>query len=206
MAKRKALLLFHDWKGAFEDMTGDECKQILLDMIEYSEREEIDEPKVENYTGTAKTAARFIFPQITRAKQIAKAGKNGGIASAASKQSKQQSSESQATVKQSSSESQATVKQTSSESQANVNNKTKQNKNKTKQNNLQLQQEAAREEKRIPIFSEIYSYFKNELCADDAQNEAAKFEAYNAKRGWDCLPEWKLNANLWMARATDHSG
>ena len=39
----------------------------------------------------------------------------------------------------------------------------------------------------------------------DALKEAEKFCAYNAKRGWDCLPDWKLAADLWVARLDDMS-
>ena len=42
-------------------------------------------------------------------------------------------------------------------------------------------------------------YFKDK-DVDGASNESAAFYAYNAKRGWDCLPDWKLAADLWVAR------
>lgn len=50
-----------------------------------------------------------------------------------------------------------------------------------------------------PKMSEVFMYFK-ERDVDGASNEAAAFYAYNAKRGWDCLPDWKLAADLWVAR------
>lgn len=50
-----------------------------------------------------------------------------------------------------------------------------------------------------PMMSEVFMYFK-EMDVDGASNEAAAFFAYNAKRGWDCLPGWKLAADLWVAR------
>ena len=50
-----------------------------------------------------------------------------------------------------------------------------------------------------PMMSEVFMYFK-EQDVDGASNEAAAFYAYNAKRGWDCLPDWKLAADLWVAR------
>lgn len=34
----------------------------------------------------------------------------------------------------------------------------------------------------------------------EAYTEASKFHAYNAMRGWDCLPEWQKAADLWLAR------
>ena len=38
------------------------------------------------------------------------------------------------------------------------------------------------------------------LGVDTAFNEAKVFIAYNAKRGWDCLPDWKKAVDLWCAR------
>ena len=53
-----------------------------------------------------------------------------------------------------------------------------------------------------PFLSEVYRYFR-ELLDDGAANEAEKFHAYNANRGWDCLPDWKATADLWIARIGD---
>lgn len=50
-----------------------------------------------------------------------------------------------------------------------------------------------------PSLTEVYAYF-NEWLDDGASREAEKFHAYNAKRGWDCLPDWKAAADLWIAR------
>ena len=50
-----------------------------------------------------------------------------------------------------------------------------------------------------PMMSEVFMYF-NEMDIDQASSESAAFYAYNAKRGWDCLPDWKLAADLWVAR------
>ena len=50
-----------------------------------------------------------------------------------------------------------------------------------------------------PTLTEVYIYFRS--CLDeDYISEAEKFHAYNAKRGWDCLPNWKATADLWIAR------
>ena len=50
-----------------------------------------------------------------------------------------------------------------------------------------------------PTLTEVYIYFRS--CIDeDCISEAEKFHAYNAKRGWDCLPNWKATADLWIAR------
>ena len=50
-----------------------------------------------------------------------------------------------------------------------------------------------------PSLTEVYLYFRS--CIDvDYISEADKFHAYNAKRGWDCLPNWKATADLWIAR------
>ena len=50
-----------------------------------------------------------------------------------------------------------------------------------------------------PWLTEVYLYFKDRLD-EDASKEAEKFRAYNAKRGWDCMPDWKSAADLWIAR------
>lgn len=49
-----------------------------------------------------------------------------------------------------------------------------------------------------PSLTEVYVYFKG--LADDAPKEADKFHAYNANKGWTCLPNWKAAADLWIAR------
>ena len=50
-----------------------------------------------------------------------------------------------------------------------------------------------------PFLSEVYMYFR-EWLDEGASKEAEKFHAYNANRGWDCLPDWKATADLWIAR------
>lgn len=52
-----------------------------------------------------------------------------------------------------------------------------------------------------PTLSEVYLYFKD--VVDDAINEAEKFHAYNANKGWSCLPDWRATADLWIARIKD---
>jgi predicted phage replisome organizer len=49
-----------------------------------------------------------------------------------------------------------------------------------------------------PSLTEVYVYFKG--LVDDASKEADKFHAYNANKGWTCLPNWKAAADLWIAR------
>jgi predicted phage replisome organizer len=50
-----------------------------------------------------------------------------------------------------------------------------------------------------PMMTEVYVYFKS-LLVDNASKEAEKFHAYNANKGWSCLPDWKATADLWIAR------
>ena len=53
-----------------------------------------------------------------------------------------------------------------------------------------------------PSLTEVYMYFRS--CMDeDYITEADKFHAYNANRGWDCLPDWQATADLWIARIGD---
>ena len=53
-----------------------------------------------------------------------------------------------------------------------------------------------------PTLSAVYVYFDG-LLDGGAAKEAEKFHAYNANRGWDCLPDWKNAADLWIARIED---
>ena len=50
-----------------------------------------------------------------------------------------------------------------------------------------------------PTLIEVSQYFKS-CCDGDYRSEADKFHAYNTKRKWDCLPDWKEAADLWIAR------
>lgn len=50
-----------------------------------------------------------------------------------------------------------------------------------------------------PTMTEVYVYFKS-MDVEDAPKEAEKFHAYNANKGWSCLPDWKATADLWIAR------
>lgn len=50
-----------------------------------------------------------------------------------------------------------------------------------------------------PTLTAVYVYF-NEWSVENSLKEAEKFHAYNANRGWTCLPNWKAAADLWMAR------
>lgn len=56
-----------------------------------------------------------------------------------------------------------------------------------------------------PNIAEVFMYFR-ENCDEDAISEASKFHAYNANRGWDCLPDWKVTADLWIARIGEDRG
>ena len=57
-------------------------------------------------------------------------------------------------------------------------------------------------------FDENFPQFSDFLSSGgySALQEAQKFVAYNAKRGWDCLPNWQLAADLWVARIGDKNG
>lgn len=53
-----------------------------------------------------------------------------------------------------------------------------------------------------PTLTEVYLYFR-EWLEDNAVSEADKFHAYNANKGWTCLPNWKATADLWIARINE---
>ena len=50
-----------------------------------------------------------------------------------------------------------------------------------------------------PTLTEVFIYFRD-MCDGDALKEAEKFHAYNANKGWTCLPNWEATADLWIAR------
>lgn len=53
-----------------------------------------------------------------------------------------------------------------------------------------------------PTLTEVYVYFKS-IGVNEPSKEAEKFHAYNANKGWSCLPDWKTTADLWIARIGD---
>lgn len=55
-----------------------------------------------------------------------------------------------------------------------------------------------------PSLTEVYFYFKEFI--ENASKEAEKFHAYNANKGWTCLPNWKATADLWIARIGEKGG
>ena len=59
---------------------------------------------------------------------------------------------------------------------------------------------SAREETAPPVLLEVHRYMAEELCIENAAAEAEKFVAWNALRGWKCLPNWRDAADLWCAR------
>ena len=55
-----------------------------------------------------------------------------------------------------------------------------------------------------PSLTEVYVYF--EELIEQPLKEAEKFHAYNANKGWTCLPNWKATADLWIARIGENGG
>lgn len=77
MAKeRKGMLFFYDWKESFAMLSGEECKQLLFAMLDFSEHD-TEPPELE---GMAKLAASFLFPALRRYKKLSESGKKGGEA------------------------------------------------------------------------------------------------------------------------------
>ncbi len=73
MAQDKGLLFFYDWQPAFETLSGEDCKALLIAMLDYR-RDGTPPPEFE---GMAKVAASFVFPAIERSAKLAEAGRNG---------------------------------------------------------------------------------------------------------------------------------
>ena len=65
--------------------------------------------------------------------------------------------------------------------------------------NPEIQQQPQKRACAEPDHTTVWKYMMGKGI-DTAWNEATVFIAYNAKRGWDCLPNWQLSADLWCAR------
>lgn len=67
--------------------------------------------------------------------------------------------------------------------------------------------ETREEENNYPSVLEVTKYLEDTdprfSTKGEAYAEATKFHAYNAMRGWDCLPDWQKAADLWLARIDD---
>lgn len=88
----KFMPFFFDWREPFKELSGDECKALLLAMLDYRQFD-IEPPE---FSGSAKIAASFLFPALERSKRNAAAGKKGGQATASKIASSGATSESQA--------------------------------------------------------------------------------------------------------------
>ena len=72
--------------------------------------------------------------------------------------------------------------------------------NTTTTTTLDISSASARENMAPPTLTEVACYMKNEHCVEDVAMQAEKFVAWNAMFGWDCLPNWRVAADLWCAR------
>ena len=70
----KGVLIFYDWESAFENVDPIDAQQLILSMLRYKK---YGTPPPE-FTGLAKMAASFIFPQLDRELQSIESGKKGG--------------------------------------------------------------------------------------------------------------------------------
>lgn len=77
MAKDTAFPFFFNWRKPFEMLSGDECKALLIAMLDYVEHG--TEPPA--FTERAEMAAAFVFPALDRSREIkesrSRAGKIG---------------------------------------------------------------------------------------------------------------------------------
>ena len=80
MAKSSVYMpFFHDWIEAFEELPGDQCKELLLALVRFHK----DGTEPPPFSGSAKIAAVFLFTALERSKRNAAAGKKGGQTTAA---------------------------------------------------------------------------------------------------------------------------
>ncbi len=72
--KVDGLLFFFDWLPAFEELSGDDVKALLIAMVKFR-RDRTEPPQ---FQGNARIAASFIFPAIERSMRNAGNGRQGG--------------------------------------------------------------------------------------------------------------------------------
>lgn len=77
MTKDTAFPFFFNWRKPFAILSGDECKALLLAMLDYAEHG--TEPPA--FDGCAEMAAAFVFPALDKSRELReakrRAGKNG---------------------------------------------------------------------------------------------------------------------------------
>lgn len=189
----KGLLFFYDWRVPFQELSGDECKALLLAMLDYSQND-IEPPAFE---GSAKIAASFLFPALMRSKQCAKAGRTGGLSTASGGASGTASGEIQAQDK-------TKTRQ----------NKTRQDETETKQDETETKQDNLTEQ-RFAAFWEAYPKKQAredakkaflEIAPDESTFDAilAAIERQKGRKEWQKnggqfipLPASWLNAKRW---------
>lgn len=148
----KGLLFFYDWRVPFQELSGDECKALLLAMLDYSQND-IEPPAFE---GSAKIAASFLFPALMRSKQCAKAGRTGGLSTASGGASGTASSTASGAA---SSEIQAQDKTKTRQ------NKTRQDETETKQDETETKQDNLTEQR----FSAFWEAYPKKQAREDAK-------------------------------------
>lgn len=201
----KGLLFFYDWRVPFQELSGDECKALLLAMLDYSQND-IEPPAFE---GSAKIAASFLFPALMRSKQCAKAGRTGGLSTASGGASGTASSTaSGAASSTASGEIQAQDKTKTRQ------NKTRQDETETKQDETETKQDNLTEQ-RFSAFWEAYPKKQAredakkaflEIAPDESTLDAilAAIERQKGRKEWQKnggqfipLPASWLNAKRW---------
>lgn len=187
MPQDKGLLFFYDWQTAFEALSGDECKALLLAMLDYR-REGIEPPKFE---GGAKIAAAFIFPAIDRSIERASSGRKGGL------RTQQNASNNDSAL----SKLEANSKLSSSADQAQDKDKTKdKTKNKT---NKSVADKPPKARAEPPTLDEIKAYCRERRSTVSAE---AFYDFYTAN-GWKQgqgqgkpIKDWKAAVRTWERR------
>ena len=182
MAKKdKGLLFFYDWANAFEALSGDECKTLLLAMLAYSQ----DGTAPPEFEGGAKVAASFLFPAISRAKELSKAGSIAGRASSEKRTVLQQPFNDRSTVDQ----------------QQN-NTKQKQNKTETGEGASPPAPSPPKKEKRFspPTVEEVRAYCQERLSTVDAEQFVNHYTSNGWMVGKSPMKDWQAAVRNWEGR------
>ena len=78
MSRIKGMCLFYDWREPLEMVSASQFKAFILAMMDYHENG--TEPP--EFKGKTEIAAKFIFPQIKRSRELSGVGKMGGESTA----------------------------------------------------------------------------------------------------------------------------
>jgi len=181
----KSLLIYHDYAEQIEALSGDECKILMIALINYSKFGQIDE-----LHGAAKMAFIFIKQQIDRdAEKWEKTRNNRSNAG-------KRSAEMRANIQQTATDNNKGEQATTDNQQNQLNSKSNSNSNKEK-NNIKKESESK------PRFTKPTPQDVDEYCNTRSNGISGQhFCDYYEARGWILsngrkMKDWKAAVRTW---------